>query len=296
MKIAITGGTGVLGRHLVRELMEYGHEVVVLTRSDASSVGPGYQLVTTDYSVDELKTTFRGLDAVVHLAASRSASPLLREHLTSLELASDVFEASVGTVGHVVFASSISVYGPSTANPLPWRESSPIAASRPYGVLKYAAERLGAGMSADSEAPFTALRVGHLYGANEENQYMVNLFMSAARRGNALHLRSPSVVSRDFLYAGDAAVAFRLVLEARETGVFNVGSGSPATNEEMAHHIVEGFCSTSSVVIDDPDSVEKIAATSMDISAIRSRLGFTPREHLDAFKDIRNWPLGGTDS
>lgn len=296
MKIAITGGTGVLGRHLVRELTEHGHEAVVLTRSAATRARFGDQLVTTDYSVAELQSTFRGLDAVVHLAASRSASSDIREHLTSLELASDIYEASLGTIRHVVFASSISVYGLSTTNPLPWSELSPIATLRPYGVLKYAAERLGAGMSADSRIPFTALRVGHLYGANEENQYMVNLFMSAARRGKALHLRTPSVARRDFVYAGDAAVAFRLVLEARESGVFNVGSGSPATNEEMAHHIVEGFRSTSSVVIDDPDAVEKIAPTAMDISAIQSRLGFAPRNHLDAFKDIRNWPSGGTDS
>ncbi len=41
MKIAITGGTGFVGRHLARELAEAGHEVVLVARGSWSGAGSG---------------------------------------------------------------------------------------------------------------------------------------------------------------------------------------------------------------------------------------------------------------
>jgi uncharacterized protein YbjT (DUF2867 family) len=83
MKIAITGGTGFVGRHLAERLVGEGHEVVVIarhTRQDKSPLLPqnarqkwgtheGISTVTSDLSdADVLVTAFAGCDAVAHCA------------------------------------------------------------------------------------------------------------------------------------------------------------------------------------------------------------------------------------
>lgn len=74
MKIAITGGTGFVGAHLARKLVELGHEVVLLSRgrdtrdlSIRSLSGVQFLQVGTDSS-DNLARAFEGCEAVAHCA------------------------------------------------------------------------------------------------------------------------------------------------------------------------------------------------------------------------------------
>ncbi|WOO96337.1 NAD-dependent epimerase/dehydratase family protein [Micrococcus terreus] len=289
-RIVITGGTGVLGRHLVRHLSQSSpnSSPVVLTRDREMSSDDfaTVELVETDYSTEHLAEVLTSADAVVHLAASRSSSPDVAEHLPSLQLADDVFAAASSSSIPIIYASSISVYG--TDSNQPWIETMTPQARMPYGVLKLAAERLGARRAEKAGTRFVALRLGHLYGAGESNGYMINVFMDQARVNSDLHLHAPSVARRDFLYAGEAARAIELGLDSLASGVFNISSGKPATNREMAEAVIAGFESRSAIVIDNPEGQEGILPTEMDIRLAGKGLKFTPRySHLEAFREIR---------
>lgn len=291
MRLLVTGGTGVLGRHL-RHLVDTKRaqglsqdSVTVLTRSVSQTpVLPHESLVETDYSTAHLRQVAAGHDVVVHLAASRSASADPAEHVDSLLLADRVFGAAAEHGVKTVFASTISVYGVQAAPP--WHEDSPADALRPYGVLKHAAEQLGRGRTA-GKAEFVALRFGHLYGAAERNSYLVNVFMDLARRGEELHLHQSATSLRDFLYAGAAAQAVLAAAAPGPVGVFNIGSGRPVTNQDIAEAIVEGFGSSSRIVVDDPDGTDTSPHTGMDISRAREALGFVPpATHAECFAEI----------
>ena len=74
MKIAITGGTGFVGRHLAKKLIEDGHQVVLIARgidkrddSIRSLDGIEFQSIGTD-NIDALTRAFEGCYAVAHFA------------------------------------------------------------------------------------------------------------------------------------------------------------------------------------------------------------------------------------
>jgi nucleoside-diphosphate-sugar epimerase len=74
MKIAITGGTGFIGRHLARDLIERGHEVVVIarglyTRNTQPIEGATFVAVDAN-NTEKLQEAFAGCDAVAHCAGT----------------------------------------------------------------------------------------------------------------------------------------------------------------------------------------------------------------------------------
>lgn len=77
MEVLITGGTGFVGRHLTRELLDRGHDVVVVSRDpDAGEVPAGVERRAADVTqYEELAEAVDGVDAVAHLVA---LSPLYR--------------------------------------------------------------------------------------------------------------------------------------------------------------------------------------------------------------------------
>lgn len=74
MKVAITGGTGFIGRHVARDLVSRGHDVIVIARGQYTrNTQPveGATFVSLDINkTDQLYEAFRGCDAVVHCAGT----------------------------------------------------------------------------------------------------------------------------------------------------------------------------------------------------------------------------------
>ncbi len=74
MKIAITGGTGFIGRHLARDLIARGHEVVVIARGlysrNTQPIEGATFLALDANDTDKLTEAFHGCDAAAHCAGT----------------------------------------------------------------------------------------------------------------------------------------------------------------------------------------------------------------------------------
>ena len=109
-RIFVTGGTGYVGRRLVRALLELGHDVRVLTRPEsASRVPPGAVAVLGDaLDASSFQHELRAGDTLVHLVGTPHPSPAKAAEFRRVDLPSilaSVTAALHAGAAHVVYVS-----------------------------------------------------------------------------------------------------------------------------------------------------------------------------------------------
>jgi UDP-glucose 4-epimerase len=150
MNILIIGGAGYIGAHVAREFLDAGHKVTVydnLSSGLEQNIFDGEDFVegdTMDF-IGLIDTMRRGFDAIVHLAAFKSAGEsMLRPEKYALNNISSTIHilnaAAESGIKYIIFSSSAAVYG----NPqyIPIDEKHPVNPSNFYGFTKLEVERL----------------------------------------------------------------------------------------------------------------------------------------------------------
>jgi nucleoside-diphosphate-sugar epimerase len=173
MRIAVTGGSGKLGRHVVRRLTNDGHQVLNLDRAGTRSPGllvvdlRNYgQVVDALLGVDDRHD---GFDAVVHLGAI-PAPGILPDAATfenNMLSTYNVFQAARRAgIKKVVYASSETVLGlPFDIDPpyIPVDEEYPPRPESTYSLVKTLEERMAVELTRwDPELSITGLRFSNV--------------------------------------------------------------------------------------------------------------------------------------
>ncbi|WP_010677046.1 NAD-dependent epimerase/dehydratase family protein [Bacillus timonensis] len=276
MIVAITGGTGFLGKYVVDCLKKENYNPVILSRNEIVNIEIDCEVRFTDYSKANLLENLSDIDAVVHLAAKRGSQGKISEFHDNELLTQNLYDACFELgITNIVYASTISVY--SDESILPWTEKQIPAPELMYGVSKLTNENIGNIYSRKKEMCIKNLRFAHLYGFNEKNNYMINRFFRQAFHKEQLILNAKSVAKREFLYAKDAAKAVVYALKKSSiSGTFNIGSGEALTNYEVAATINEVFENTNNLLVKDPNADEGIYSSVMDSNLAEKVLSFSP--------------------
>jgi len=182
MKIAVTGGSGKLGRTVVRELREEGHEVYNLDISGER--GPGFIRVDlTDFgqTVDALRGVddrHDGLDAVVHLAAipasglQGNAATFHNNMLTTYNVFHGAISVGIRTI---VYASSETVLGLPFDVPPPYIPVDEEYAARPestYSLVKHLEEQMAIELTRwHPDLSITALRFSNVMSPEDYERF-----------------------------------------------------------------------------------------------------------------------------
>ena len=154
MRIAVTGGTGKLGRHVIRRLTDNGHTVVNLDR-EGERAGGFMRVDLTDYGqvIDALSGARDGdqpatVDALVHLAAipAPGLSPDIETFRNNIVTTFSVFHAAIRLgIRNIVYASSETVLGLPFDTPPPYVPVDEEYAARPesvYSLVKHLEEQM----------------------------------------------------------------------------------------------------------------------------------------------------------
>lgn len=250
----VTGGSGSIGKWVVRELLRAGHRVTVLAHDSGTvpaDIGKATHVVQADIRDRErivavLKS--EKPDRVCHLAAqikdsaAASSTEMVSVNVVgTLNLLQAALCAGIETF---VMASSKSVYGPATGlHAAPHYEPVPEEASlRPaglYGATKASAEFLVSALAESVGVRAIALRFASTFGPGARDLGYgvggrISQLIEAGCTGRPFVLAETGERS-DYIYYLDIARAVRLALEygGSRSGPLNVGTGRGLTASEI---------------------------------------------------------------
>ena len=232
--VFVTGGDGRTGRSLSRALVRNGYAVRALShdkefmRTMPAGVVP-YVGDLNDRKV--LNEACKGVDIVYHLAAIVSEYREPTKKLMEVNVAGteSVLEACrKNGVGHIIFSSSLDVYGRSRADVL--TEDSTLNPSDKYGYSKALAERKI--IEYGDKIDYTIMRTATIYGSGFEASYF-KLF-KAIKSGKA-YIIGDGKNSLSMINIEDVLSAMLLAAErkASNRNVYNLSDGVKYTQEGL---------------------------------------------------------------
>jgi UDP-glucose 4-epimerase len=242
MRIAVTGGCGFIGSHVVDHLVTAGHEVAVLDVGDRWR-NPAAQYRQADIFDDQaLTATLAGAEAVFHLAGASDVNDVAAEPVGAVRLnvegTARVLEAARRSdVSRFLFASTVWVYGAAVGRgELP--EDVPVDLRNPghvYVATKLAAELLVHSYREMFGQHFTILRYGIPYGPRMRDALVVARFVRAALDGQPITIAGTGEQQRNYVYVEDLADAHvRALAPAAVDQTLALEGGTPVSVREIA--------------------------------------------------------------
>lgn len=318
-KILVTGTAGFIGFHLAKSLLAKGEAVVGLDNvNDYYSVAlkrdrlaqldvqANYQFVECDLADrDAMQKLFEReqFDRVVHLAAQAG----VRYSLTNPQAYIDSNLVGFGNilegcrhskVGHLLYASSSSVYGSNKKQPFSIHDNVDHPVSL-YAASKKANELMAHTYSHLYGLPTTGLRFFTVYGPWGRPDMALYLFTEAILKGKAIKVFNHGNMRRDFTYVDDIVEALvRLTdhVAAPESGfdpmnpdpgssqapyrVYNIGNNQPVELRRFIE-VLEDCLGQEAKKEYLPLQPGDVLETFADVSDLEKIIGFRPQTSIE---------------
>jgi len=250
--ILITGGTGFVGKHLVRALLDSGDEIHVTTFNDQTSERADVLVHTVDLSdaqaTRQLFETVRPTQ-IYHLASIAAVGSSFEQAETVLSqntaLHLSVLQALVAVTpdAKLLHVSSAEVYGTSNPDELPIDENHPFRPVNPYGVSKATQDMLTACFAQSYGLQAVRVRSFNHIGAGQSPAFALPAF---AKQLVEIERDAAPVIEvgnlhaiRDFTDVADIVQAYVLLMRAGVAGeVYNLGSGTGYSMQDVLNQMV----------------------------------------------------------
>jgi UDP-glucose 4-epimerase len=315
LKFLVTGGAGYVGSVVAYQLVEAGHETVVLdslVKGHENAVPEGARFVEGDL-LDARRTQealSEGFDGVLHFAAlslvGESVERPERYYRNNVCGTLNLLEAMRDTdVPRLVFSSTAAVYGEPEEVHIP--ETAHASPTNPYGASKLAVDRMIGAVAQARGIAATSLRYFNVAGASgrfgedhHPETHLIPLVLGAAAGtrdsvrifGTDYPTRDGTAV-RDYIHVEDLGRAHLLALEAARPGehrVYNLGNGAGFSVRE----VVEAARSVTGRTINAVEAPRRTGDPAVLVASsdrARAELGWKPEKpELEAMiSDAWDW-------
>jgi nucleoside-diphosphate-sugar epimerase len=293
-RVAVTGASGFVGRHLVSALAARHRDIVTLDVLPAPAPAPHTRARQVDpRDARAVEAAVADADLVIHLAGNASGTISVDRPRFDFET-NAVATFSVGEAvakagrARLVYLSSAMVYGIPQSCPVP--ETHPVSPFLPYAASKLAGEHAVAAFCRSFGMPAVVGRAFTLYGPGE-NPRVAGGEVSQFLRWHLRRRPIPATgdvdrKTRDFCHVEDLVQGLILLAARGRSGeVYNIGSGVETSLRELVGVVGEAT-GRPAVLEGDETVLEDTYRMVADVTKLRG-LGYRPRfELLDGVRAL----------
>jgi GDP-4-dehydro-6-deoxy-D-mannose reductase len=264
-RIIVTGATGFVGRHLVKNLIDTGYQVIEVSRSFGD--------ITEASTWNRLPQA----DVVIHLAA-KSFVPDSWTNIS--EFMSCNLGGTIEALNYCKLRNSKLVYLSSYlyGNPkkLPIKEGDELSVNNPYALTKKLAEESCQFYAENFSIPVTILRPFNVYGDGQSDHFLIPSLIKQIATQSEIHVKD-LVPKRDYLYIEDLISAIMKAITYQSNfDVFNIGSGVSHSVKNLIDLIQHSAGTNHPVYSDSSRRKNEIMDTIADISFAKELLHWQP--------------------
>ena len=292
MKYLVTGGAGFIGSHIVDNLSDASHEVIILDNffsgrnENISHLEGNKKIRVIQGSITDpetLKTACESVDGIFHEAAIASVSRSVKNPVATSEAnvtgtLNVLVAARDAGVKKVVFASSSSVYGDTPT--LPKTESMSPSPKSPYAVSKHAGEEYLKVFSELYGLKTLSFRYFNVFGPRQDpkSDYaaVIPKFITRILAHERPVIYGDGTQTRDFTYVKDVAEANIRAMESPAEGVYNIAYGQQIDLNSLAD-LIMSITGIRTTPIYEPPRPGDIHDSLADNSRAREAFGYMPR-------------------
>ncbi len=237
MKILVTGGAGFIASQIADAFIENGHDVFIiddLSTGFEKNVNPKATFIKANIKDKNLSNLFEKekFDVVDHHAAQMDvrrsvADPEFDANTNILGTINLLQNAVKYRVKKFIFASTGgAVYGEQEY--FPADEKHPTSPLSPYGISKLTVEKYLYFYNAQYGLNYSILRYANIYGPRQNpfgEAGVVAIFSTKLLKGEQPVINGTGEQTRDYVFVKDVVKANLLVLNDKNSDIYNVGTG-----------------------------------------------------------------------
>ena len=271
MKILITGGTGFIGNHLCRRLLQEGHYIICLDNNFTGSMEniqdliqhPKFEFIRHDIT----ESILLEVDQIYHLACPASPKAYqynaIKTIKTNILGTMNALGIAKRTKARILLTSTSEVYGDPEISPQVeeyWGNVNPIGIRSCYDEGKRVAETLMMEYYRNHNVDIRIARIFNTYGPNMDKNdgRVVSNFINQCLENKDITIYGDGLQTRSFCYVDDTVNGLIKLMNQNNTiGPINIGNPYELTIKELALILLEKIETKSKIIYknlpsDDP--------------------------------------------
>ena len=249
MKILVTGGAGFIASQIADAFINDGHQVVIiddLSTGFEKNINPKakfYKANICDKNIDKLFETEK-FDVVNHHAAQMDVRRSVKD---------PEFDATTNILGTINLLQNCVKYGvnkfmfASTGGAVygeqdyfPADEKHNTQPKSPYGISKLTVEKYLYFYKSEFNLNYSILRYANIYGPRQNamgEAGVVAIFSTKLLKGEQPIINGNGKQTRDYVFVGDVVKANLLLLNDKDSDIFNIGTTLETDVNQLFHYL-----------------------------------------------------------
>ncbi|MFL6582945.1 MAG: ADP-glyceromanno-heptose 6-epimerase [Chthoniobacterales bacterium] len=300
--LLVTGGAGFIASNLALTLQDTfpkAHLTVIddFRSGDFKNLA-GYKgdFIAQDLATLDWKSQFgdERFDTIFHLASITDTTnhDQFEQVHENVESFRRLLNFARPTRTRVVFASSASTYGSATSASVEGSEAAP---NNVYAFSKAMMDNLATRCARETPAWLVVgLRYFNVYGPREAHKgvpaSMIYHLSQQMKRGQRPRIFKHGEQQRDFVYVKDVVAGTMAAMNAKESGIYNLGFGQARSFNELVQILNKSLGTNFEPEYIDNPHAHYQNFTQADLSRARAALGYEPRYPLEeGVRDYMRW-------